>query len=56
MNPILTYKINGDHKIFFSNILEEVNICANFILLVRDQIEYYSFYYEEGFKSKINTG
>ena len=55
INPILTYKINGYHKIFFSNILDKVNICAIFILLVRGKIEYYSFYYEEGFKSKINT-
>ena len=54
MKPILTDKINGELKIFYSNILNEVNTCANFILLFGDRVEYYSFYYEEGFKLKIN--
>ena len=53
MKTILTGKINGEPIIFYSNILNEVNLCANFILLFRNRLEYYSFYYEDGYKSKI---
>ena len=53
MTKILTGKINGEPIIFYSNILNEVNLCANFILLFRNRLEYYSFYYEDGYKSKI---
>ena len=55
MKTILTGKINGEPKIFYSNILNEVNLYASFILLFRNRVEYYSFYYEEGFKLKINS-
>ena len=54
MKPILTGKINGEPDILYFTALDEVNICANFILLFRNRLDYYSFFYKDGYKSKIN--
>jgi hypothetical protein len=50
----LTGKINGEPDILYFTALDEVNICANFILLFRNRLDYYSFFYKDGYKSKIN--
>ena len=55
MKEIVKGKINGEPKIAYSNIFNEQNICASFILLFRNKLEYYSLNYEEGYKIKINA-
>lgn len=61
MNLILTQKIDGFKKnIFFVNILNGIYLCANFIILLNDRIEFYNFYscfdyrQKEDLKAKIN--
>ena len=54
MKPILTGKKSGEPYILYFNALDEVNICANFILLFMDRLDYYSLIYKDGYKSKIN--
>jgi len=55
MKPILTGKINGEPDILYFNALNEVNICVNFILLFKKRLDYYSLFYKDGYKLKINT-
>ena len=49
MISIFSIKRDGEPRIFYSNILNELNVCANFIFLSTYRISYYSLYYENGY-------
>ena len=53
LNTILTLQISGEQKIFYYNALNQLNLCANFILIYRSKIEYYSFYSRLKISGKI---
>lgn len=54
MKLIISMKLNGQLKVFYSNISDELNKFAYFIILFENKIEYHRFNYEEGYKSNIN--
>ena len=53
MVSLLKIKRYGEFKVAFSNILNEVNVCANFIFFFRDRLEIHSVIHENNYKLKI---